>query len=246
MTERPPIVEARGLRKEYRRSVAGGVERIRVLAGADLVVSAGEAVAVQGQSGVGKTTLLNILGGLARPDGGTLLFRGRPLPDGPAARARWRRREVGFIFQFHGLLAEFTATENVALAALIAGRRKRFALERARELLEELGLGGRADHYPDELSGGEQQRVAVARALVNGPSLVLADEPTGNLDPHTGEQVVEVIGRLQERHGFALVIATHSDRLARRCHRVLQMEEGRLGPPRRNGAGELDREAMKR
>jgi len=230
VTEAVPVIEARGLQKTYRRSTAGGEERVTVLVGADLSVGRGERVAIQGDSGVGKTTLLNLLGGLDRPDGGQLLHLGRPQPAGPAERARWRRGAVGFIFQFHGLLGEFTATENVALSGLIARWPRRQALSASRTLLAELGLADRTEHYPDELSGGEQQRVAVARALLTGPSLVLADEPTGNLDPRTGDQVLDRLVEWQDRHNFALVVATHSARLASRCHRVLRLAHGRLAP----------------
>jgi lipoprotein-releasing system ATP-binding protein len=224
-----PVVEASGLSKTYRRRTAGGEESIRVLDGAEIRVLRGERVAVQGDSGVGKTTLLNLLGGLDRPDGGELRHLGIPLPLDPASRARWRRNQVGFIFQFHGLLAEFTAVENVALAGLVAGWARPRALAEGRALLGDLGLAGRVEHYPGELSGGEQQRVAVARALLTGPSLVLADEPTGNLDPRTGDQVLDRLLEHQERHRFALVVATHSARLAARCHRVLRLVGGRLG-----------------
>lgn len=230
MVETAAVIEASGLTKAYRRRTAGGEDRVAVLDGAQLSVPPGERLAVQGDSGVGKTTLLNLLGGLDRPDDGTILYRGRAIPADPAARARWRRAEVGFIFQFHGLLADFTAAENVALAGLIAGWSRVDALRRARALLADLGLGARVDHYPDELSGGEQQRVAVARALLTGPSLVLADEPTGNLDPQTGDQVLDRLVEWQEKHGFALVVATHSQRLARRCHRVVRLVAGRLVP----------------
>ncbi len=230
MTDGGPVVAVNGLAKWYRRRTAGGEESIRVLDGAELAVAAGERVAVQGDSGVGKTTLLNLLGGLDRPDGGDLRHLGAPIPGDPAGRARWRRTQVGFIFQFHGLLAEFTAVENVALAGLVAGWRRGRALEEARGLLAGLGLAERVEHYPAELSGGEQQRVAVARALLTGPSLVLADEPTGNLDPRTGDQVLDLLLDWQDRHRFALVVATHSARLARRCHRVLRLVGGKLVP----------------
>ncbi len=222
------VLVAADLHKTYRRRTAGGDENVRVLERTGLTVRRGERVAIQGESGVGKTTLLNVLGGLDRPDSGTIRHGGRPMPEDAAERARWRRAEVGFIFQFHGLLPEFTAAENVALSGLISGWPRRRALTAAKDLLAELGLQARVDHYPDELSGGEQQRVAVARALLTGPSLVLADEPTGNLDPRTGDQVLDRLIEWQDRHDFALVVATHSARLARRCHRVLQLTGGQL------------------
>ncbi len=222
----PIVVEARGLTKSYRRG--RGADPVPVLLGVDLEVPSGQSVAVQGESGTGKTTLLNIIGGLDRPDGGELRCRGRSLPTEPADRARWRRAEVGFIFQFHGLLPEFSALENVALAGLVAGWGRREALSRGLELLEGMGLAARRDHYPDELSGGEQQRVAIARALFGRPSVVLADEPTGNLDPRTGDRVLDTLFSLQQEQRFALVVATHSSRLAARCDRVVRLAEGRL------------------
>ncbi len=225
------IIEASGLVKAFEsHGSSGGM--IPILGGAVLDVRPGERVAIQGESGVGKTTLLNILGGLDRPDHGTLLHRGSPVPQGQAARARWRRKSVGFIFQFHGLLSDLTALENVALAGLISGWSRRDAFGRSEQLLGKLGLMGRIAHYPEELSGGEQQRVATARALLHGPSLVLADEPTGNLDPETGAQVFDLLMRQQEETGFALIVATHSSKLAARCHRILRLVGGVLKPSR--------------
>ncbi len=231
MTDRPPVsvaVQARGVFKSYRKRKPGGVEEIPILRGLDLEVGVGESVAIMGQSGIGKTTLLNLLGGLDRPDAGEILHGGAPIPDSPDARSRWRRDAVGFIFQFHGLLAELTALENVALAGLVAGTPRSEALGAARELLERVGLGQRWDHYPDELSGGEQQRVAIARALVRRPRAVLADEPTGNLDPATGAKILDMLFEVQDETGFALVVASHSERLASRCRRILLMDSGRL------------------
>jgi lipoprotein-releasing system ATP-binding protein len=224
------IVVARNLAKAYTRR--GSAEPLHVLRGIDLTIAAGERIAVQGESGVGKSTLLNLLGGLDRPDGGHLEHEGRALPADPAARARWRRRAVGFIFQFHGLLNELTALENAAVAGLISGLERAEAFDRAHDLLARLGVGERESHYPDELSGGEQQRVAIGRALVPGPSLVLADEPTGNLDPDTGDRVLDLLVARQEEASFALVMATHSDRVAGRCHRVVRLEAGQLNEQR--------------
>ena len=221
------LLEARGLYKDYcRRGLAA--PPVKVLEDLDFLLAQGETVAIQGESGVGKTTLLNLLGGLDRPDSGILLFGGEEIPLEPAARARWRRGAVGIIFQFHGLLGEFTAAENVALAGLIRGWRRVDALCRAEDLLGRLGLAERSEHHPDQLSGGEQQRVALARALVTEPALLLADEPTGNLDPRTGGRVLDTLFDLQQELGFSLVVATHSERLARRCHRALRLERGRL------------------
>ncbi|MDH3283745.1 MAG: ABC transporter ATP-binding protein [Acidobacteriota bacterium] len=224
------VIAMSGVTKAYRRPIFGGGEVIPVLKAAGLSVAPCERVAIQGESGVGKTTILNLLGGIDRPDAGTLSHRGRPIPAGAGERARWRRLHVGFIFQFHGLLAELTALENVSLAGLIAGGPRRDTDLAARSLLTELGLGERLKHHPDELSGGEQQRVAIARALVKRPDLVLADEPTGNLDPRTGDRVLELLVELQREQRFALVVATHSERLAARCHRILHVNDARLVP----------------
>jgi lipoprotein-releasing system ATP-binding protein len=218
------LLQARGLAKTY----ASGRTRLQVLSNLDLTVVAGEAVAIVGQSGVGKSTLLHLLGGLDRPDAGRLEFRGRPVPNQLGdALAEYRNRHVGFVFQLHHLLPEFTALENVVMPFRI-GRRSAEARPAADELLRELGLADRLHHRPAELSGGEQQRVALARAVVAGPDLVLADEPTGNLDPATGRQVFEVLRRLQRERGFALILATHSAQLAVGCDRVLRLEDGHL------------------
>lgn len=230
MNDALPAIEVRGVTKVYRKAKAGGIEEIPVLRGLDLAIARGESVAIMGQSGIGKTTLLNLVGGLDRPDAGEILFDGTPIPEDRDARARWRRDAVGFIFQFHGLLAELTAVENVALAGLVAGKPRVEALGAARELLERVGLDERWDHYPDELSGGEQQRVAIARALVRSPRAVLADEPTGNLDPRTGVRILDLLFTLQQETGFALLVASHSERLASRCRRILLMDNGRLDP----------------
>lgn len=218
------LLHARGIERTYR----GGPVPVPVLRGLDLDLAEGEAVAVVGESGVGKSTLLHVLGAIDRPDAGEILFRGGPLPQEPTRRARWRNREVGFVFQFHHLLPEFTAAENVAMPSLIAGRPRREVLSRARALLADLGLGPREDHRPDQLSGGEQQRVAVARAVAAEPALVIADEPTGNLDRRTGDEVFALLRGLQAERGFTLVMATHSERLAGGCDRILHLAEGRI------------------
>ncbi len=228
VAENPVLVDVREIEHVYRRRIGGREDAIKVLSHTDFRLRAGERVAIQGASGTGKTTLLNLLGGLDRPESGTHLHRGRALPADPDERSRWRQREVGFIFQFHGLLPEFTAVENVALAGLIAGWSRREATREAGELLRRMSLSERAEHYPDELSGGEQQRVSIARALVRRPPLLLADEPTGNLDPQTGDRVFDELIDLQKRDGFALVVATHSRAIAARCHRILHLEGGRL------------------
>jgi len=218
------LLRAIGLVKTY--SSGRGV--VDVLRGLDVDVVQGEALAVIGDSGVGKTTLLHILGGLERPDRGRVEFRGSDVHAGSAQeRARYRNRDVGFIFQLHHLLPEFTALENVELPFRIGRSRADFRAE-ARALLGRLGLGDRLSHHPGELSGGEQQRVALARALATGPSLVLADEPTGNLDPATGSEVFLLLRELQKERPFALVLATHSERIARNCDRLTRLVEGRL------------------
>jgi lipoprotein-releasing system ATP-binding protein len=221
-----PLLSARGLVKSYR----SGPRRIDVLKGLDLEVAEGEAVAIVGDSGVGKSTLLHILGGLDRMDEGELLYRGSEVYDGNGqALAAHRNNNVGFIFQFHYLLPEFTALENVEMPFRI-GRRPGDFTEEARRILVRLGLSERLSHRPAELSGGEQQRVAIARALAVGPQLVLADEPTGNLDPGTGRRVFELLRELQMERSFALLLASHSERLATGCDRVLRLDEGRLRP----------------
>ena len=220
-----PVLEARGIVKAY----GGAAGAIEVLRGLDLAVVPGEAVAVVGDSGVGKSTLLHVLGGLDRPQAGTLRFRGGDVFAGDVrALAAYRNRHVGFVFQFHHLLPELTAIENVLMPFRI-GRRDGGERE-ARALLSRLGLADRVDHVPGALSGGEQQRVAIARAIAPGPAVVLADEPTGNLDPRTGGATFALLRELQGDHDFALVVATHSGRLASSCDRVLRLEDGRLRP----------------
>jgi lipoprotein-releasing system ATP-binding protein len=199
-----------------------------VLSGLELEVQDGASVAIVGDSGVGKSTLLHILGGLDRPDGGVVLFRGRAVHGLPArALAEHRNRNVGFVFQFHHLLPELSALENVEMPCRI-GRRLEALRPQARALLVRLGLEQRLEHHPGALSGGELQRVAIARALVHRPALVLADEPTGNLDPRTGAEVFGLLQELQRERPFALVLATHSERLAGACDRVCRLDGGVL------------------
>ncbi len=219
-----------GLRKSY-PSPAGA--RIEVLRGASLAVGAGEMVAVLGASGAGKSTLLHVCGGLDAAEGGEVRAGGFDVGRASAAEsAAWRNRAVGFVFQFHHLLAELTAAENVALPLLIARARRGAAFDAARRALDAVGLGGRAAHLPGELSGGEQGRVAIARALVRDPLLVLADEPTGNLDARTGDEIGHLLVRLARERGAAVLVATHNERLARLCDRALLLADGRLGEPR--------------
>ncbi|MBZ5640280.1 MAG: ABC transporter ATP-binding protein [Acidobacteriia bacterium] len=219
-----PLLAAHGIAKSY----PSGARRIEVLKGLTLEIAAGEAVAVVGDSGVGKSTLLHILGGLDRADSGRLVFGGREVAVSDAAAiSEYRNRGIGFVFQLHHLLPEFTAIENVVMPFRI-GRRLAGGEATARSVLERLGLGDRLHHRPAALSGGEQQRVAIARAVAPGPAVVLADEPTGNLDPATGGAVFSLLRELQAERGFSLVVATHSGRLARECHRILRLEDGRL------------------
>jgi lipoprotein-releasing system ATP-binding protein len=221
-----PVLEARGLRKTYPEGDGGAVE---VLAGLDLSVGAGEFVAIVGSSGAGKSTLLHLLGALDTPTAGSVLLEGVPF-DGMTdpALARIRNRRIGFIFQFHHLLREFSALENVVLPLLIGGAAEAEALRRGHELLEAVGLVERGSHRPAALSGGEQQRVAVARALAAEPKVVLADEPSGNLDAHSGERLHELFAGLTRRFGTAVVAVTHNAALARRADRVLALRDGRL------------------
>ncbi len=220
-----PVLELKDVVRTYRQ----GERELRILDGAQASLMQGQAVALVGPSGAGKSTFLHIAGLLDTPDAGDVLVNGRSCGSMPDEdRTRVRRAEMGFIYQFHQLLPEFSALENVALPQMIQGRSKKDAQARARELLEGLGLGPRVDHRPAELSGGEQQRTAIARALANSPRLLLADEPTGNLDPATSEGVFSELIAMIERTGVAALIATHNMDLARRMHRVLRMEGGKL------------------
>jgi lipoprotein-releasing system ATP-binding protein len=220
-----PLIEAVGLAKGY-RTAAG---ELPVLRGLDLAVEAGEMLAIVGASGVGKSTLLHVLGTLDRPDAGSLRVAGEDVLSLPEPRrCAFRNRTLGFVFQFHHLLPEFTAAENVAMPLLIGRREAGEAKARALSLLEEVGLEQRAEHRPGALSGGEQQRVAVARALATAPRALLADEPTGNLDRATGEKLHELLRTLNRERGLTLVIVTHNEDLARTCDRVLRLEAGRL------------------
>ena len=204
---------------------------LHVLRGADLALHAGEIVARAAPSGAGKSTLLHLAGLLERPDGGTVLVNGRDagqLPD--AERTAIRRDTIGFVYQFHHLLAEFSALENVILPQMIAGRPRRLAKARAAQLLSSLGLGQRLDHLPGKLSGGEQQRVAIARALANAPKVLLADEPTGNLDVGTSGAVFEELLRAVRYENAAALIATHNPDLAARMDRRVTLQDGRIVP----------------
>jgi lipoprotein-releasing system ATP-binding protein len=202
---------------------------VRVLEGVHLEVQQGEKIAIVGESGVGKSTLLHILGTLDRPTAGVVRYGSADLQSlSPRAVAAFRNREIGFIFQFHHLMADLTAEENVMMPGLIAGLGWDRAREEARRVLVRVGLAERLDHKPGELSGGEQQRVSVARAIVLSPRALLADEPTGNLDPATGEGVQELLIELNRERGVALIVVTHNPRLAAAMDRVLRLEGGRL------------------
>lgn len=221
-----PAVEARALHKVF---VGGDGRELRVLEGVDLRVEPGEAVAIVGTSGAGKSTLLHLLGGLDRPTSGEVFLGGHDLSVAGGDELAWmRNREVGFVFQFHHLLREFTALENVTMPCLIAGRPRRASEERARELLTIVGLDERMSHRTTQLSGGEQQRVAVARALATEPPLLLADEPSGNLDTQTSEELHDLLFHLRESRRLGMVLVTHNQELASRADRILELREGRL------------------
>jgi len=222
------LLVARDLHKSY---YLGGKE-LQVLKGVDLEIERGETIAIVGPSGVGKSTLLHLLGALDRPTKGEILLDGiRLWASGGASNlemARLRAAQIGFVFQFHHLLPEFTALENVYLAGLIRGGNAANHQKRAAELLRRVGLGERLNHKPGELSGGEQQRVALARALQNNPPLVLADEPTGNLDRATAQELQDLIFELAAEQNLSFLIATHDQAFAQRCGRILRLKDGRV------------------
>ena len=222
---REPLLAARGLHKTY----VIGRRTVEVLRGVDLTVQRGELLGLRGASGAGKSTLLHLLGGLDTPNDGEIWFAGQNLATfAPLTRARWRNRRVGFIFQAYHLLPELDALENVCLPARMARTPAPEAEAHGRELLKRVGLGERLDHKPSELSGGEQQRVAIARSLINSPDLILADEPTGNLDSHTGAGIIELLAALWAEEQTTLIIATHDANVAVRAPKVLELADGRL------------------
>ena len=224
-----PVLQAAGVHKHYRL----GKQRIPVLRGIDLSLQAGETVALLGASGAGKSTLLHVLGLLDAPSEGEVRYDGQRVDDLPVTRrALLRHRHVGFVFQFYHLIPELTALQNVLLARMMAvsplryWRQRRAARAAAHALLERVGLADRTRHRPAELSGGERQRVAIARALMAEPRVVLADEPTGNLDSTTARGVVDLMFDVQRQRGLALLLVTHDEGLAARCHRVVRMQDG--------------------
>lgn len=215
------MIEARNIQKAYRQ--------LEVLKGVNLSVAEAEIVSIMGASGAGKTTFLQILGTLEEADHGEILYQGEDiLKKGRKELARFRNENLGFIFQFHHLLPEFTAAENVAIPAMIQKQDRKKSLQRAAELLDFMGLKDRAEHKPNALSGGEQQRVAVARALMNRPKLVLADEPTGNLDSQKAAEIHRLFGDIRNEFGSSFVIITHNRELALTADRLIEMKDGRL------------------
>jgi lipoprotein-releasing system ATP-binding protein len=217
------IIEARGVIKNYH----DGERELHILRGVDLAIREGERLAISGPSGAGKSTLLHILGTLDAPTDGDVLFRGKSLRSlGNGQINRIRNEDIGFVFQFYHLLPEFSALENVMMPALSRGTRRSECMERAEELLEKVGLKDRSTHKPGMLSGGEQQRTAIARALFNKPRIVLADEPTGNLDEHTGEGITELLWDLSRSEGVTVVVVTHDDTIAADADRWIYLHEG--------------------
>ncbi len=225
-------IQARGLAKVY----PSGTAKLVVFSGLDLDVERGEMLALVGESGAGKSTLLHLLGGLDTPSEGTIYYGGTEISGlGDAERASFRNREIGFVWQIHYLLPEFTALENVMMPLLIRGWSQNKAASESVARLDEVGLHARATHRAGELSGGEQQRVVLARALVGRPSVLLADEPTGNLDFRTGEMIFDLLAGLHRSHQLTSVFVTHNLAFARRCDRILSMEKGGLVPGFPNG-----------
>lgn len=225
MHETAPVIDCRQVTRTY----SEGPEKLTIFSDISLQVTAGETVAIVGSSGAGKTTLLNLLGGLDRPSSGQISICGNDIHRlSEAGRARFRNKHLGFVYQFHHLLPEFSALENVMMPCALGGMAVSAAKAKAEGFLAQVGLAERLAHKPGELSGGERQRVAIARALVNEPQCVLMDEPTGNLDEHTGEGVRKLIESLRDELGISFVMVTHDMKMARSLGRVLRLEQGRL------------------
>jgi ABC-type lipoprotein export system ATPase subunit len=222
------ILKAENIHKSYTDTLA----RVDVLNGAGCGISQGDTVAIVGPSGAGKSTFLHILGGLDVPDRGRVTFDGRDLYAlSDRERAAIRNREFGFVFQFYHLLPELNALDNVILPAMIlknSGRRPKELRDEGQKVLERVGLGGRASHKPHQLSGGEQQRAAIARSIINSPRVLLCDEPTGNLDSHSGKAVIDLLLSLNAKNGQTLILVTHDEQVAKRCHRIIHMKDGNL------------------
>ncbi len=216
------MLRAKGINKIYKNGKKG----LRVLQDVDLEIKKGEALAIVGPSGAGKSTLLHILGGIDRPSSGKVVFENQDLYAlRDNKRAEIRNKKIGFVFQFYHLLPEFTALENVLMPALLQGQGTR---DKGQGLLRELGLGARLRHRPSELSGGEQQRVAIGRALINDPEILLCDEPTGNLDSKMGEEILDILLGLNKKNKTTIVIVTHDKEIAKRAHRVVEIRDGRI------------------
>jgi len=219
------LLEVRDLHKGY----DSGDQRLAILIGLSLIIEKGEMVGITGVSGSGKSTLLHLVGGMDRPDRGSVKILDREITAlNPSELSGFLNEIIGFVFQFHHLLPEFTAIENVMMPLLIRGAAQPEAAESAQALLHDVGLANRSHHRPGEMSGGEQQRVALARALIGKPRLLLADEPTGNVDPQTGQAIGSLFRSLHDKHGLTSVIVTHNERLARICSRTFRLEDGKL------------------
>ncbi len=219
------LIEVDSLYKGFR----SGSQRLEILTGLCLAVKKGEMIAVTGASGSGKSTLLHLLGGMDKPDSGSIKILGKEISKlGPQEMSRFRNRTIGFVFQSHHLLPEFTALENAMMPLLLRNTDRQEAAAAAEKLLADVGLGQRSHHRPGELSGGEQQRVALARALAGAPPLLLADEPTGNLDPKTAQGIEELLHTLHTRHALASVVVTHNEKLAQTCGKIYRLENGAL------------------
>ena len=219
------LLQVHDLHKGYK----SGDQRLEILIGLSLAADEGEMIGIRGVSGSGKSTLLHLLGGMDRPDRGSVRILDKEITAlGRLELSAFRNEVIGFVFQFHHLLPEFTALENVMMPLLIRGSLQAQAAGSAETLLEEVGLGNRAHHRPGELSGGEQQRVALARALIGRPRLLLADEPTGNVDPETGQAIGALFRELHAKHGLTSIIVTHNDKLAGICSRTFRLEKGKL------------------